>query len=130
MVDILQARPKDESVVVGMQVQKLQEMRKAQMDFFDTKVIEFQEKNAELDAKLLELEAREIQLQELQRKLDEQSKRVILEKSELAHIKDLVRIENESIKVSTADLNNQIMKYEALLRVAMRTKSDHQQAGN
>ncbi len=112
----------DRYVVMNMQIKKVEEMRKRQTSFFDAKVIELQDRHVELDAKMDKLDSREKQICEKECQLEEQMRRMALEKSELNQIKDLLRIENESIILSTADLNAQILKYEALIKLAVRTR--------
>lgn len=111
----------DRYAVMNMQMKKLEEMRKRQMSFFDSKITELQDQHVELDVKLNKLEARETSIKEKERQLVEQMKRIELEKSELIQIKNLLRIENESIILSSADLNSQIQKYEALIKLVART---------
>lgn len=106
---------------MNAQMKKLEEMRKRQVNFFDAKVIELQDRNAELDAKLEELQVREKRICEKELRVGDQLHRLGVEKSELLKIKDLLRVENESIILSSADLSVQIQKYEALIKLVVRT---------
>jgi hypothetical protein len=112
---------KDKQRIVTMQIQKLVEMRKSQMEFFDSKIIEIQEKQAALDSRWDEISERENTLNAKINELAEISKRVDIEKMEVTQIKELLRIENESIQVSNADLKAQINKYESLIKLVLRT---------
>jgi hypothetical protein len=112
---------KDKQRIVTMQIQKLVEMRKSQMEFFDSKIIEIQEKQAALDSRWDEISERENTLNAKINELAETSKRVDIEKMEVTQIKELLRIENESIQVSNADLKAQINKYESLIKLVLRT---------
>lgn len=111
----------DRTSLMNAQMKKLEEMRKRQVNFFDAKVIELQDRNAELDAKLEELQVREKRICEKELRVGDQLHRLGVEKSELLKIKDLLRVENESIILSSADLNVQIQKYEALIKLVVRT---------
>ncbi len=103
----------DQEIIIAQQQKKLYEMRVSQMNYFDTRTLELQERRQELDKREITVSSREGQLSEL-------SKRLELEKLELNQIRQLLRVENESLRISSKDLRDQIRKYEVVIKMMMR----------
>ena len=103
----------DQDVIFSTQQKKLTEMRLAQMNYFDSRMIELQERRQELENREASVVTKEGQLKEL-------AKRQELERSELNHIRQLLRVENESLRMSSKDLRDQIRKYEVVIKMMMR----------
>lgn len=103
----------DREHIITQQHRKLSEMRVSQMNYFDTRMVELQERRQELDKRELAIASQEQQLRELSKRLD-------LEKLELNQIRQLLRVENESLRISSKDLRDQIRKYEVVIKMMMR----------
>jgi hypothetical protein len=104
----------DQITIMTNQHKKLNEMRHSQMNYFDSRMLELQEKRLELDNRETSVANREEQLQNC-------AKRLELEKSELSQIRQLLRVENESLRVSSRDLRDQIRKYEVVIKMMIRS---------
>ena len=116
------ATMRDKEFIIDIQKKKVGEMRRSQMDFFDSKMIELQDKQTDIDAKLSELKVFEQFLHEREHAVADQLKRIEIEKMEVRQIRELLKTENESIRISSADLKQQIDKYERIIKMMMRTK--------
>ena len=103
----------DKEILIARQQKKLNEMRLSQMNYFDTRMVELQERRQELDKRESVISSRGEELREL-------SKRLEIEKLELNQIRQLLRVENESLRISSKDLRDQIRKYEVVIRMMMR----------
>jgi len=103
----------DQEHIITQQHRKLSEMRVSQMNYFDTRMVELQERRQELDKRELAIASQEQQLRELSKRLD-------IEKLELNQIRQLLRVENESLRISSKDLRDQIRKYEVVIKMMMR----------
>ncbi len=104
----------DYITVIASQHKKLNEMRLSQMNYFDSRMVELQERRQELDNREQIVTKREEQLQKSEKRLE-------LEKSELSQIRQLLRVENESLRVSSRDLRDQIRKYEVVIKMMIRS---------
>jgi vacuolar-type H+-ATPase subunit I/STV1 len=110
----------DQDFIINVQRQMLADMRTAQMSYFDSKTVALQEMQADIDRRIQNLQQVEESLNTREKAIAEQLNRVELEKAELNQIRQLLRIENESIRISSKDLRDQIKKYEIVIKMMMR----------
>jgi len=110
----------DQELLMSIQRKLLAEMRNAQVQYFDSKMLAVQEIQADIDRRMEKLQEVEKSIYERERGIADQLSRLELEKTELNQIRQLLRVENESIRLSSKDLKDQIRKYEIVIKMMMR----------
>ena len=113
---------KDQQRVIESQRKKLEEMRRNQLVFFDTRMIELNAKHARMERREIELHELEASLQERENWVRDQLMRIEIEKCEISSIRDLMKAEGDAMQLTAKDMKAQIQKYDRMLRVRFTEK--------
>jgi hypothetical protein len=108
---------RDRELLICSQIKKLSEMRKAQIDFFDMKMVELKEVETRINSRMENISRQDLDLKKREETIATNLKRLEMERNEISAIKELLRIENESIQVSSADLKLQLKRYERIFKL-------------
>jgi hypothetical protein len=102
--------------LINAQIQKLHEMRSAQLAFFDSKMIELRQKETSINESCRELEWKEAELIERQKYVENMIHRLKVEREEIAAIKELLKTETESVHIQSRDLKRLVNRYEQYVK--------------
>ena len=102
----------DRQTLVNAQIRKLAEMRKSQMAFFDSKMAVLKEAEVRVSNRADDIKKREEALIGKERHLTQILERIRSETEELVSIKELLKVENESVQLRIKDLRWLVNKYE------------------
>lgn len=113
----LSGADREREYLINTQIRKLGDMRKAQIDFFDSKMTQLKEAEESTARRSQELRELQTSLQQKEAHVRNQLRRLEVEKAEIMAIRDLLRAEHESITVTSSDLKSQLKKYEKILKL-------------
>lgn len=114
--DLIEEKRSETNQMINTQIQKLHEMRSAQVAFFDRKMIELRQKEASVNSSLQELKQKEADLAEKQKYIESLVYRLKIEKEEILAIKGLLKAETESVQVQSRDLKRLVNRYEQYVK--------------
>ena len=108
---------RDREILICSQIRKLGEMRKAQVEFFDMKMLEIKEAETRINERMDVLVKQDLEITRREEAVNANIRRVEMERREVNAIKELLRLENESIQVSSAELKVQLKRYEKIFKL-------------
>lgn len=114
--DLIEEKRSETNQMINTQIQKLHEMRSAQVAFFDRKMIELRQKEATVNSSLQELKQKEADLAEKQKYIESLVYRLKIEKEEILAIKGLLKAETESVQLQSRDLKRLVNRYEQYVK--------------
>lgn len=108
---------KDRERIITAQRSKLADMRAGQLEFFDARLLELNEKQALVDEKVAQLRELEATIKEREEWVGNQLLRVEVDKAEIKGIRDLLKAESAAVQQTSADMKAQIKRYERLFKL-------------
>ena len=106
---------RDKEYLVQAQIKKLGDMRKAQVEFFDQKIMELKALEASAHEKMERVTEREASVNRKEEMLKQLISRLQIERDEIVAIKELLRVENQSVQSQSRDLKRVVNKYQRIL---------------